>query len=247
MHCSLRTIEAMSGYSIATYPVVSGGHLKSGKVIISTYQMIGGTPYVARMKRSREVNRLIGLPEKEMYKTNIHAMMRDLRNKELDRLSDIAEGVADHMDIGLGDSDEKGPRKNRVRISANQFAQLPSIIEVNGPTIEGMDNVVKMLPTRNSKEAVMIELSMKSLKYLYMLVQNDRQEFDESERPIPEPRENRPRGIVKPKYSKNRILCRWKGAGGRKQKTFKFDGEDKEVAEARALEFMQARECEDTE
>ena len=222
-----------SPITVAMYPVVSGKHLKR-KVVVTSYQNVDGAIFFSLQKGSREAGRLVGLPWSKLYTTKSHAILRDLRNNTLDKIIDVVEGVACEDDLGLGDDAFQAP-KRRKRLTASQLAGFPSIIEVRGPECDSVESrTIRMLSTRNSKEACMVELAPATLTYIHDLVQHDRSEFIEERRPS-----RGVKGIVSSKTEK-RIVCRWgHKKKGSTQMSFKYDSPaEKRLAGARAEEVM---------
>ena len=144
----------MPEYNIGNSPVVcTGGHLKHNRVVVSDFQMVDGNMFIGLQKKNRELARLIGLSHNNMYKTKLHMQMRESRNRHLDHLADIAEGVADDIDLGIGD-DEDMPKPKGKRKRTHH--DLPPTIAVECPSVDpyGGDVVIKMLPTTMSSAAV---------------------------------------------------------------------------------------------
>ena len=230
----------MPGYTVATRPVVTGGHLQNRKVVLSNYQMLDGDIFVSLLKGNRELGRLIGLPLRTMYKTTLHVQLRELRNKQLDKLADIAEGVADDMDIGLGDDDDIDDKPKRKR-TKRAFNNIPPVIDVSCPSIdgEGEDVVIKMMSNRNYKAACMLMLNDATIEYLVKRVKKDIDEYDDAERDANRgSSSHRPIGIVLQK-SRPAVLCRWKVGKKVKTKSFPYISPDEQrQSELQAHEFM---------
>jgi len=228
----------MAPYSVISCPVITGGHLKRRRIAVSDYQQVDGDVYVSLLKGNREVSRLIGLSLKNLHKTKLHKQLRELRNKELDKATDIADGVHDNIDIGLGDDDDMPIDRPKVRRKRNHH-DLPPTLDVTCPAVDqGADVVIKMLPTTMYQSACMVMLHPSTIEYLVKRVQKD---IDEYEGPDRRQTRGQVLGIVD-STTRNMVVCRWKDGSRVKQKQFKYASlEEKSEQEAKAQEFMAQR------
>jgi len=235
----------MPEYNIGTsYVVCTGGHLKRRRVVLSDFQMVDGDRFIGLQKKNREVARLIGLSYNNMYKTKLHMQMRELRNRHLNNFADIAEGVADDIDIGIGDDEDMpAPTGKRNR----DHRDLPATIDVTCPSVDpnGEDVVIKMLPTTMFRSACVVLLHHSTIDYLMKCVQRDVDEYDRAvrqARPVRDIVDYASRDILD-YASRNLILCRWRDGMRLKTKIFKYASpEEKREQEINAQEFMTRRE-----